>query len=112
MVYDSYIDTQGMSEGLTPASSNTQGPDQPAPGFNKSSRPVVVRLGDSPWPRILTLRRGRSRATSGLTSTTAPPPSVITHESRRCSGSATSGELTTSSMVTFFLSCAFGLYWA
>ena len=38
-------------------------------------------------------------AISGLTMTSAPPPSLMTQQSSRCSGSAITGELTTSSTV-------------
>ena len=42
----------------------------------------------------------------------APPPSLITQQSRRCNGSAIIGELTTSSTVTTSRSIACGLYCA
>ncbi|CFN82017.1 Uncharacterised protein [Bordetella pertussis] len=41
--------------------------------------------------------RARLRATSGAASTSAPPPSVMTQQSSRCSGSAIMGEASTSS---------------
>ena len=54
---------------------------------------------------------GRPRA-EGMATGTAPPPSVITQQSSRCSGSAIIGELTTSSTVTTSRSSAWGLCWA
>src|SRR5882724_8753112 len=55
------------------------------------------------------LGRASDLAISGLTTTRAPPPSVMTQQSSRCKGSATIGELTTSSTVVTFRSNASGL---
>ena len=55
-------------------------------------RPLSPCLTASPWPSTLTPVRPSERATSGATTTIAPPPSVITQQSRRCSGSAIIGE--------------------
>ena len=51
-------------------------------------------------------------ATSGLTTIIAPPPSLEIQQSSLWSGSATIGELTTSSTVTSLRSMACGLCWA
>ena len=61
---------------------------------------------------ILTNGRLRLFATSGLATMMAPPPSLMTQQSSRCSGSAIIGELTTSSTVTTSRSIACGLYCA
>jgi hypothetical protein len=61
---------------------------------------------------IFTSGRFRLLATSGEVTITAPPPSLITQQSSRCSGSVTIGEFTTSSTVTTFFSIACGLCWA
>ena len=58
---------------------------------------------------IFTFGRFRLFAISGLAITSAPPPSEMTQQSSRCSGSATIGEFTTSSTVTTFGSIACGL---
>src|SRR5262245_15477060 len=63
-------------------------------------------------PMTPTSGRPRVFATSGRVSTSAPPPSLITQQSSRCSGSATIGEFTTSSTVTSSRSMACGLCWA
>src|SRR5205814_3469057 len=63
-------------------------------------------------PRILTQVRSRSRATSGLTTISAPPPSVTTQQSSRCNGSHIIGDASTSSTETLLRSSAWGLYWA
>src|SRR6201996_2313292 len=69
-------------------------------------------LTASPCPRILTHCRGREAATSGLTTTTAPPLSVTTQQSIRCSGELIIGESSTSSTVTGVGRKACGLCWA
>src|SRR5260370_208940 len=58
---------------------------------------------------ILTLGRFRLFATSGPATMIAPPPSLMTQQSSRCSGSAIIGELTTSSTGTTARSIACGL---
>ncbi len=63
-------------------------------------RPLSECLSASPWPSSVALRRPRSRAISGRTTTSAPPPSVTTQQSRRWSGSATIGDASTWSTVT------------
>src|SRR3982750_1775158 len=60
----------------------------------------------------LTLGRLSLAAISGATTTIAPPPSVMTQQSSRCSGSEMIGEFTTSSTVTTSFSSACGLYCA
>ena len=50
------------------------------------------------WP--LTSGRFRLLAISGLVTISAPPPSEMTQQSRRCSRLATIGEFTTSSTVS------------
>src|SRR5918912_1880652 len=101
-----------MSPGETPASENARGPDQRAPVYVRSIRPLSRCLGASPWPMIFTFGRFTWRATSGLATMTAPPPSVTTQQSSRCSGSLSIGEASTSSTLTGFGSNACGLYWA
>src|SRR5438270_165853 len=101
-----------MSPGEQPASSNARGPDQRAPVNVRSILPLLVCLGASPCPMILTLGRLIWCATSGLATITAPPPSVTTQLSSRCSGSLSIGEFTTSSTVTGFRSSACSLYCA
>src|SRR5579864_4410337 len=101
-----------MSLGEQPASSNARGPDQRAPVNVRSMRPLLECLGASPCPMILTLGRLMRRATSGLATIIAPPPSVTTQLSSRCRGSLSIGELSTSSTVTGFCSSACGLYCA
>src|SRR5579859_296384 len=101
-----------MSPGVTPASAKARGPDHRAPVYVRSMWPLLVCLGASPWPMILTLGRALWRATSGLAMMTAPPPSVTTQLSRRCSGSLSMGEFRTSSTVTGLRRSACGLYWA
>src|SRR3981081_1590096 len=101
-----------MSDGLQPASSKARGPDHRAPVYVRSIRPLLVCFGASPCPMILTLGRLIWRATSGLAMMTAPPPSVTTQLSSRCSGSLSMGEFSTSSTVTGFWSSACLLYWA
>ena len=54
----------------------------------------------SPAPNTHTGVWRQLRATSGDATTTAPPPSVMTQQSIRCSGSEMTRELTTSSTVT------------
>jgi hypothetical protein len=63
-------------------------------------------------PRTPTSGRFSDRAMDGWTSTSAPPPSVITQQSSRRSGSATRGEASTSSVVYTVRSSAWGLCWA
>ena len=85
----------------------------PAPrrvvGRGRPGRPSG-RLSASPAPMQLAPAaasgswRSRARATIS-----APPPSLITQQSSRCSGSAIIGELTTSSTVTTSRSIACGL---
>ena len=90
-----------MSDGLTPASANARGPDQTAPEWVRSrSRPPRGPLGASPAPRTRTFGRFSDRATSGLVTIRAPPPSVTTQQSSRWSGSEIIREFTTSSTVT------------
>src|SRR5580658_4615296 len=98
-----------MSAWLTPASVKAAGPDQTAPVYVTSTGPVLVSLVASPWPRILTQVRSSDAATSGLTTISAPPPSVMTQQSSRCNGSLTIGDDTTSSTVTGVRNMALGL---
>ena len=62
---------------------------------------------------IFTSGRFRLLATSGATTITAPPPSEITQQSIRCSGSAIIGEASTSSTVTTSrsMACSFHCAW-
>jgi hypothetical protein len=60
-------------------------------------------------PITLILGRFKLRAISGFTTTSAPPPSVMTQQSSRCSGLAMIGERTTSSTVTTSRSSACSL---
>ena len=66
----------------------------------------------SPWPRTTGASRSRSAATSGLTTTRAPPPSETRQQSSRWSGSETIRDSTTSSTVTGSGYIACSLYWA
>src|ERR1700757_3503011 len=72
-------------------------------------RPLAASFGDSPWPRTVTVCLDKSLATSGDTTTRAPPPSLITQQSSRCSGSLITGDSSTSSTVTGLGSIARGL---
>src|ERR1700760_4817387 len=72
-------------------------------------RPLSASFGASPWPTTATDCRARSLATSGDTTTRAPPPSLITQQSSRCSGSLIIGDASTSSTVTGLGSIARGL---
>ena len=101
-----------MSAGVTPASAKAFGPDHTAPVWVRSMRPEAVCFTASPWPSTVTAGRANERATSGLASTRAPPPSVITQQSSRCSGSATIGDASTCSTVTTSRRKACGLCWA
>jgi len=101
-----------MSAGVTPASPNAFGPDQTAPEWVRSSLPPSCTLGASAAPSSFTLGRFRLRATSGEVTITAPPPSVTTQQSRRCSGSAIIRLDTTSSTVTTFFRKACSFHWA
>jgi hypothetical protein len=69
-------------------------------------------LGASPAPSTRIRGRFKLFAISGATIRIAPPPSVITQQSRRCSGSLIMGELSTSSTVTTSRRNACGLCWA
>src|SRR5665213_868309 len=101
-----------MSDGLMPAISHAGGPDQRAAEYVRSISPPAWCLGDSPTPMTFTSGRFRLLAISGLVRISAPPPSLITQQSRRCSGVETIGELTTSSAVTTLRSMACSLYCA
>ena len=68
-----------------------------------------VETGGCPHTAI---REDASANLSGRTMTIAPPPSLITQQSSRCSGEAIMGEFTTSSTVTNSGSMACGLYCA
>ena len=59
----------------------------------------------------MTFTSGRFRllAISGFVTISAPPPSLITQQSSRCSGVETIGDFTTSSTVTTSRSIACGL---
>ncbi|CFT87272.1 Uncharacterised protein [Bordetella pertussis] len=94
------MDAYLISAGVTPAWANAAGAERAAPVTSRSSwwPPLLVRMV-SPWPTTLMRGRFRLRATSGATITNAPPPSVMTQQSSRCSGSATIGEPSTSSTV-------------
>ncbi|CFP59240.1 Uncharacterised protein [Bordetella pertussis] len=87
-----------MSAGVTPASAKAAGPERCAPVCSMSAwwPPLLVRMV-SPQPSTRMRGRARLRATSGAASTSAPPPSVMTQQSSRCSGSAIMGEASTSS---------------
>src|SRR5438132_310421 len=61
----------------------------------------------APVPRLVL-----AEPAAGLATTRAPPRSVMTQESSRCSGSEIIGELTTSSTVTTSRSRACELCWA
>ncbi len=98
-----------MSCGVTPASSNAALPDQAAPEKVRSTSPPDCPFTASPAPMTPTSGRARLFATSARVNTNAPPPSLITQQSSRCSGSATMGELSTSSTVTSSRSMACGL---
>ena len=97
---------------VTPASANAAGPDQTAPEYVRSILPPIWCFGASPAPSTFTSGRLRLFAISGFTTTMAPPPSVMTQQSSRCSGSEIIGELMTSSTVTTSRKSAFGLCWA
>ena len=71
--------------------------------------PPAWCFGDSPTPITFTFGRFRLLAISGLVTISAPPPSLITQQSSRCSGVATIGDFTTSSTVTTSRSMACGL---
>src|SRR5271167_1991401 len=102
-----------MSEGLTPASANAFGPlDAAADTVRSSLPPPQGPFMASAAPNTLTLARFSCPATSLFVTINAPPPSVITQQSRRCKGVAMIGEWTTSSTVTTDLNIAFGLYCA
>src|SRR3984885_12303679 len=101
-----------MSDGLIPAISHAGGPDQRAAEYVKSTAPPAWFFGASPTPMTFTSGRFRLLAISGFVTINAPPPSLMTQQSRRCSGLETIGELTTSSTVTTLRSIAFSLYWA
>ena len=98
-----------MSAGSTPASAKAAGPERAAPDVVRSNVPPDRCFTVSPAPMILTGGRCRLLAISGLTTTSAPPPSLMTQQSSRCSGSAITGELTTSATVTTSGSMALGL---
>ncbi len=87
-----------MSAGVTPASAKAAGPDHTPRRIGEVDLAAVLVL-HAPRRRRARLTSGRFRlfAISGRVTTTAPPPSVMTQQSRRCSGSATIGELSTSS---------------
>jgi hypothetical protein len=72
-------------------------------------RPPIWSFVASPAPSRRTRGRCRRFATSGCTTTSAPPPSVMTQQSSRCRGSAIIGDATTSSTVTTSRSRACGL---
>ena len=71
--------------------------------------PPAWCFGASPTPMTFTSGRFRLLAISGLVTISAPPPSLITQQSSRCSGVATIGDFTTSSTVTTSRSIACGL---
>ncbi len=101
-----------MSDGLMPAISQAGGPDQRAAENVRSMLPPAWCFGNSPMPMTFTFGRFRLLAISGLVTISAPPPSLITQQSSRCSGDATMGDFTTSSTVTTSRSMACGLYCA
>src|SRR6266849_7146769 len=103
------MDTYLMSDGVTPASAKARGPDQVAPEEATSTLPPMVCFVAYPAPRTRTAGLRSARAISERVTTTAPPPSVITQQSSRCSGSAIRGDSTTSLTVTTFRSGACGL---
>ena len=74
--------------------------------------PPIWVFTNSPAPISLTLGRLSLAAISGATTTMAPPPSVMTQQSSRCSGSEIIGEFTTSSTVTTSRNSACSLYCA
>ena len=74
--------------------------------------PAAWFLVASAQPSTFTSGRFRDFAISGRATISAPPPSEMTQQSSRCSGSETMGEFTTSSTVTTLGSMACGLYWA
>ena len=74
--------------------------------------PPIWVFTNSPAPISLTLGRLSLAAISGATTTMAPPPSVMTQQSSRCSGSEIIGEFTTCSTVTTSRSNACSLYCA
>src|SRR5438094_10356454 len=74
------------SRGESPASARARGPDSAAAETRKSRRPPEVWAMASALPSSRTGGFLRSRARSGCTTTRAPPPSVITQQSSRCSG--------------------------
>ena len=69
-------------------------------------------FGASPAPSTRTFGRFSDLATSGEVTISAPPPSVTTQQSSRCSGSAIIRELTTSSTVTTSFRKACSFHWA
>ena len=78
----------------------------------RSMSPAPWCFTASPVPRIFTEGRFSFFAISERARISAPPPSVITQQSKRCRGEATIGEFTTSSTVTTSFSSAWGLCWA
>src|ERR1035437_1406648 len=98
-----------MSADATCASAYAWPPEARPPEYVKSKRPPLWCLTVSPAPLILTSGRRSDFAISGRATINAPPPSVMTQQSRRCRGSATIGEASTSLTVSTSRSSAFGL---
>ncbi len=90
-----------MSSGVTPARSKASLPDSTHGDSVKSVHSLMVVCETaSPVPRIHTGALAQSRARSSLVMTTAAPPSERMQHCSAVKGSATIGELRTSSMVS------------
>src|SRR5690348_17909071 len=94
-----------MSAGATLAISKAAGPDQRAPVYVRSTCPPIWCFTASPAPRTFTIGRLSRFATSGRATITAPPPSLITQQSRRCNGSERSEEHTSELQSPVHLVC-------